>query len=270
MVTLSFKADSLAADAALVALIDLGSALASVAVSLDRTRVIGGQMVWMHVSRLQLGSRFSRQSLDTDVGFHVVTLRGIDISQALADLGYTRREGHRFAKPLPAFDDSRVPREAIIDVLIPSVTSRSGRTRRVGDIVSFETPGLADALNRTGLEVTILATHLDGQQRQTQLMLPDEFGALGLKVEAWWSRRANKDAIDVWRCLEICHAAKVGSCPVNLWETVGPKLESDFGARQAPGMRALIAGRGLSGEAETVLVTRTHALVRALVPNAGS
>lgn len=81
--------------------------------------------------------------------------------------------------------------------------------------------------------------------------------ALCLKALAYASRRAVKDAVDVWRLLAVCHAAGVG--PDDWGNGSGIRgdavtvLRRDFGGLTSPGLRAPSADR------------RTHTRVRTLV-----
>lgn len=45
-------------------------------------------------------------------------------------------------------------RVAAVDLLVPAYTSRARQTLKIGDVVTTEVPGLADAMRRPGVAVT--------------------------------------------------------------------------------------------------------------------
>ncbi|NVB39050.1 hypothetical protein G6O69_14500 [Pseudenhygromyxa sp. WMMC2535] len=246
--------------AAFCALLDLADLLADAPIDVASTRVIGGHMVELHALRHQLdGPLYRRMTLDADVGLDKVALRGLDLVERFAARGYEKREGHRFYCPLP---DEAGTHEAVIDVLVPSYTSRSGTNTMVGDILSFQTPGLAEILRQPAKRIDLRVDFGGREPRRGIIATADERGALLCKILAWDDRRrkqgADKDAFDVWRCLEFCRRAGVSEWPEEFGDTWTKILRADFGRRDADGCRAL--ARYL-GEGATPTLTRTTALV---------
>src|SRR5690606_18155826 len=195
---------------ALIALLDLGDLLAEAPLPIEQTRVIGGHMVAIHVARHGLDLSHARTTADTDFGLGVNDLLRLGLTERFSSRDYRLRAGHRFYRQLGNDRDD----EAVVDVLVPTYTSRSGGRRRVGDIVTFKTPGLAELLLIEPLLVRIKVDFSDGTTREAMFASPDERGALFIKVLTWDSRRrqkdAGKDAFDIWRCLEMCRLARVG------------------------------------------------------------
>jgi hypothetical protein len=113
---------------------------------------------------------------------------------------YRKVLGNRWERPI----DSR--RLAAVDLLIPSYRSRVRDTVCIGDIVTTEVPGLAEALRRPGLAVALEVVLTDGTAMVADVVLPDAASTLGLKAWARTVRRESRDAEDLWRCLEIAHA----------------------------------------------------------------
>ena len=106
--------------------------------------------------------------------------RDATVIDRLADLGYQRRAGNRFAR---TFDDvpvrvdavSQPSREAVIDILVPAYTSRPRDNHRFGDhLVTCEVPGLANALQRPRVILQIAFGRLNGDTLDAELTFPDE------------------------------------------------------------------------------------------------
>ena len=92
---------------------------------------------------------------------------------------------------------------------MPDYTSRPRQTRRVGNVVTTEVPGLAVSLRRSGIAVNTQLRLLDGEVRETTVMLPDALATLILKARVRTVRDETRDAADLWRCLEIAAADSV-------------------------------------------------------------
>lgn len=206
---LSLRATSVADDLAFVALADLAKVLES-----DESvpyRVIGGQMVMVLAARRQLGADLYRVTLDADIGAPPIVVQDHTLVERLVDLGYKQVAGDRFTRPvddIPARADSET-REAVIDVLLPAYTSRAAKKVKAGDLVATEALGLASALQRSPVIVELDLTRLSGETTNVTLSFPDEASALVLKAFATRARFKTTDHTDVWRCLEIAHAAGV-------------------------------------------------------------
>lgn len=159
-------------------------------------------------------------------------------------------------------------------MLVPTYTSRSGKRRQVGEILTFRTPGLAELLRSDPLLVRLEVDFGDGDTRETLLALPDERGALFIKVLTWDSRRrqrdAGKDAFDIWRCLEMCRLAQFG--PDDWPELFGDAwkqiLRRNYGRQDDDGCSDLARYLKASGADPAHAVTRTLALAIAVVGRA--
>lgn len=259
---LEFVATSVAEELGFIALADLAAASPG-----EEARVIGGHMVSLHALRWQL--ELPRETLDADLGVTPEIVQTPDLIDRLLRLGYERLGGNRFGRRiegLPAIE-GETP-QAIVDVLVPSYTSRPRHNRTFGDhLTTTEVPGLAGALLRPAIDVPITFRRRNGLQIQTAVRIPDEVAALVLKVMARTIRRESKDAVDVWRCLEICHAAGVSNADLGPdADAVITVLDEDFG-RAKPGIAAIRSARGLATGSTLALETRIRALVDSVLPS---
>jgi hypothetical protein len=258
-------AASLADEAAFVALSDLVKAVGK-GPDLEY-RVIGGIMVTLHTQRWRLGPLLYRQTGDADLGVPPAGIRDAGILARLKELGYKKVAGNRFERPLdrpaesPAEDGPT--RVAAIDVLVPAYTSRARDNVRVGELQTTEVRGLALALNRPPIQVALRMMMLDGKTTLTAaVLLPDEVSALVLRAYAWHVRGEDKDAVDLWRALEIASAAGVtletitGEDAARASDLIGQAFLSP-----GTGLRQLTRARGLSQEAQAQMKTRLKALV---------
>jgi hypothetical protein len=100
--------------------------------------------------------------------------------------------------------------QASIDVLVPAYTSRARSNVKITDeLISTEVPGLAAALARPAVNMTLELHRLNGQIREVGVPFPDEASALVLKAWATRVRARATDVTDIWGCLEIAYAASV-------------------------------------------------------------
>jgi hypothetical protein len=149
---------------------------------------------------------------------------------------------------------------AAVDLLVPAYRNRARDTVHVGDLVTTEVPGLAEALRRPGIEIDAELRLTDGMRLDATVMLPDAVGTLAMKALVRSVRTERRDAEDLWRCLEI--AATEGVLPadfeseplqrvrVALWAELGPggvglpeltdSLQADAAARVRTRVRALL------------------------------
>jgi hypothetical protein len=180
-----------------------------------------------------------RETGDVDLGIPPVTARGHRLVDRLKAQGYDQVEGNRFARTVPGTPvkiagGHAARQQAIIDVLVPAYTSRPRRNVQVSkNLVSTEVPGLADALGRPPVIMTLELHRLNGDTLQATLPFADEVSALVLKSLATRVRSKDTDIADIWRCLEIAFAA--GSAPSDF--TGGNRPEA------AATVRALFARR---------------------------
>jgi hypothetical protein len=222
------RSRSRAEDAAHRAAVDVADALDAA-----DYRLIGGQMVTLLVAKYEPPDAPQRATADADAGLLFTTVADGSFVTALTARGYIKRRGNRFVRDHDA-----------IDVLVPAVTSRARHNRRVGPLVVDEVPGLAFAFSRPPECVGVTAVLTDGQARTYTVSLPDPLAAVVLKALAWEARLADKDVVDIHRCLAIAFAAGIRP---DGW-TKHPEadrarriLRGQYAVRRPAGVRALIA-----------------------------
>lgn len=242
-------------------------ALNDIATAMDGEdgRIIGGHMVTLHVFRW--GLDLHRVTQDADLGVRPAVVQTPELTDRLIALGYSKTAGNRFEKPLPEFTTETVDvPTAVVDILIPAYTSRARANRSFGDhLVTTEVPGLATAFKRPATDLKLEVAMLDGAQLVIDVRLPDEAGALILKVLARTVRNEDRDAVDVWRALETCQAAGIGD--INLGadeEAVRHILATQF-SRGGSAIDQIRRAQNLSAESATALQTRIHALISRVV-----
>jgi hypothetical protein len=247
---------SAAMDGALVAIADVASALQAVGAG-DDYRLIGGVTVLLHVQRLGLDLPL-RATGDADIGVPPALLRDAALVEHVEALGYQRVRSNRWERQLP---DRRT---ATVDLLVPAYTSHTRHTVRVGDVVTTEVPGLATALRRPAVMVDAELQLRDGTTRTTTITLPDAYAALVLKARARTVRSEDRDATDLWRCLEI--AAADGVTPEFAPADDPDRLRELLYAQLGPGGAALeIVTRDLQDDPATRLRTRILSLIKDVV-----
>lgn len=194
---------SRANDLALVALADLASAAADA--NLDH-RIIGGQMVTLHLHLAGVqGQVPERDTADADAGVprsitHLDELAAL--VTALTGRGYEQIRGDRF---------ERLADGAIIDLLVPSYTSRRRHNVVVGPLIATEAGGLTYALAQTPTVVTVAATLTDGTAHgPIEVRLPSLRAAIAIKAHAWKDRRVDSDALDLARLLYAADMTGLG------------------------------------------------------------
>lgn len=99
------------------------------------------------------------------------------------------------------------------------------------------------------------------------ITIPDEVASLVLKTMAWRARLAAKDAVDVWRCIEVLLAAEtnLGQIVGKTGETVKAELRSCVARRDGAFVAAIVGYRGLSPLGGNALHTRLRAIVDRLL-----
>jgi hypothetical protein len=187
----------------------------------------------------------------------------------LLERGYQRVEGNRFARPI---DDvpvtvrgAETQRSAIVDILVPSYRTRARSNHRVSDdLVTTEVPGLALALKRETVLLSMELGRLNGEKLDARIAFPDEVAAVTLKGFASQVRNKPTDIVDLWRCLEVAYAA--GTDPAAF--TDGEAAEAArivralFHRRNGDGMSVLEEEQRLSGAAADQRFTRVRALIQ--------
>jgi hypothetical protein len=245
---------SAAMDGGFTAMADISRALTSVGAA-ENYRLIGGVSVLLHVQRLGVAVPL-RATGDADFGTPPYVLRRPELLEGIEARGYEKVRGNRWQRHI---DERRV---ATVDLLIPSYTTRIRDTVRVGGVVTTEVPGLAEALRRPGVTVEADLLLTDGTVLDATVVLPDPIGALALKAGARTVRDEERDASDLWRCLEIAAADGVVPSALDaddavswlrgaLWRELGPDgrslpalangLQPDAAARARTRVRALLA-----------------------------
>jgi hypothetical protein len=266
--TLALAASSVADDLGFIALADLSEVLTGGAVE---CRVIGGHMVTVLAARWRLGAELIRETGDADLGLPPIAARDYRIVERLKRLGYDQIAGNRFARPVTGIPVrllgvQEYERQAIIDVLIPAYTSRARQNVKVGnDLITTEVPGLAGALGRPAVMMTLELRRLSAESLVAKLPFPDEVSAL--KSLATQVRSKATDIADVWRCLEIGFAAGLG--PADFAGTMRAEAVTQvrtlFARSHGPGMTALIDEQHLTREAADQRFTRIRALIARVI-----
>jgi hypothetical protein len=261
-------ATSVADDLGFVALADMATAAAG-----REYRLIGGHMLTMLVARWQLGAGLYRETLDTDLGIPPTVAADPAVVDNLLALHYEQTAGDRFERKVSDLAQAVPDREATaaIDVLVPSYTSRARQNRRHGDrLVVTEALGLATALQRPAIEMSVVMHRLDGEILEAELLVPDEVSALTLKAFATTARNRPTDIVDIWRCLEVAYAAGSGPGEFDAGEPLEAAsiVRSLFRNRRGDGIRALTDQLQLSTAGADARFTRLRALIdRVLGPN---
>lgn len=252
--TIALSSLSAAMDGGFTAIADVSAAM-SAAGAADDYRLIGGVTVLLHIQRLGLDLPL-RATGDADFGVPPHVLRRPDLVREIEALGYQKVLGNRWERRI---DDRRL---AAVDLLVPTYRSRSRDTVTIGDVVTTEVPGLAEAFRRPGLPVHAEFRRTDGVRLDTVVVLPDAIGTLALKSLVRSVRDEQRDIEDLWRCLEIAAADGVtpsafdGDRPLEtvraaLWHELRPEgsalhrlaagLQEDSAARLRTRVRALLA-----------------------------
>jgi hypothetical protein len=264
---LVLRADSVAQDLAFVGLRDVEELFFRV--QDPQAVLIGAQMVTLHAYRWGLGAELYRESRDADTGVTTVGLRDGTLLPRIEQLGYARMSGNTFEKPVPDIPggSDAVPSTAQIELLAPAFTSRPRENVQLGAFVVTEVPGLATAMKRT-VTVHLRLTRLNGESSDIAVVLPDEAGCLVLRAHAWQKRLQDRDAIDVWRALEIASRAGLGPTAFAGPARAAAQIVRDsFAGLTSPGVTAVMAGRTLVPSAPKA--ARVVALARAVVGSVG-
>lgn len=183
------RATSVADDLGIVALADIAR-LAGPDGDMAH-RVIGGHMVTALVTRWRLGDDLRRETNDVDLGVPPVVMRDPDLVPRLLAIGYQPTAGNRFVRtitdlPVRVAGEPAPNGRAVIDILVPSYTSRARRDRRVNEhLVTTEVPGLATALRRPPIAMSLELHRLN-----------DEVFDVALTTIGWLGARRQMDTVD--------------------------------------------------------------------------
>lgn len=132
--------------------------------------------------------------------------------------------------------------------------------QRVGNVVTTEVPGLAVALRRPGIVVAAALRLTNRETRDTTITIPDALAMLILKARARTVRDEERDAQDLWRCLDI--AAADGVTPLLIDAEAEADLRDILRRELGPGGASLAAiTRGMQPDAAARLRTRIRSLL---------
>jgi predicted nucleotidyltransferase len=248
--SVEFVSTSLAADASFIAMSEIGALLAT-----QSHRLIGGVAVVLHQHRLNLEHPV-RATADADFGVPPYVLKDDSLVGAIESIGYKKRAGNRWARQI---DDQRT---AYVDLLVPSYRTRVRSQVKHGSTTTTEVGGLAEALKRPPVLISGMVTATSGDRYRLDVSIPDVSSLLGLKLHARTVRDEDRDAIDIWTCLELLEAeaafAEFGSPD---FDTIRDRLDFEFGDK-GPSMR--VVTESVSAEEADRRRTRVRALVAAL------
>ena len=214
-------------------------------------------MVSMLVEAFEATAAPARETADADFAATAPVVADARLLPALTARGYRMVAGNRFVRTLAPADPRAHPDGApdvpgdedglalTIDVVVPSFTTRHEPNQPVGDLVVDAIPGLSYALARQAVEIAVsirlrepsLATAA-GLPTDFTVPVPDPLAALALKALAWASRRTERDAVDVWRLLEVASAAHLAPAD---WRDTAVRgdarrvLNDSFGRRNSGG-----------------------------------
>jgi len=234
LTVLAIAAASRAEEAGYLALHDISALAADSGIDY---RIVGGQMVGLHVRAAGADEPVFRQTLDTDLGVEPKVAADPALVEGLTRLGYDRPDtANRFIR------ESLDGHMLVIDLLAPSyVGLRMRSNRRHGDMTLDEIPGLSLALARSGEPLDLSVQLLDSRSIAFTTIVPDVVSALCVKTLGWAGRLAPKDALDVWRLLRAFRARLPQPPP---WAATGVQgntvkvLRADFLPVNGGGVRA--------------------------------
>jgi hypothetical protein len=155
-------------DGGLTAVADVSRAMTTAGAA-ESYRLIGGVSVVLHVLRLGLDLPL-RATGDADFGVPPLVLQQANLVNAIEALGYQKTAGNRWERPI----DTR--RVAAVDLLVPTYRTRARHTVRVGDVITTEVPGLAEALRRPGVALDIEMRLTDESQHRALVVIPGGSG----------------------------------------------------------------------------------------------
>ena len=165
MSRLELVAESQAQESGFLALADIASLAKETGIEY---RVVGGLMVTLHLAVSGADDPTSRQTLDADLGVTQQVAADPALVAGLEGLGYERPESaNRFIR------QGAQGRRMVIDVLMPSYTSRMKTNQRAGEMTLDAIPGLNLALSAPGESLEIAAQLLDGTVIEFVTVVPN-------------------------------------------------------------------------------------------------
>lgn len=251
-----FPSESLATDGGLIAISDVSEALHRTGHGSDY-RVLGGIAVMLHV--LRTGAELPiRSTGDADYGVPPRVLVEGSLVRDIERRGYVKTEGNRWQRRIDG------QRTATVDLLVPAYTSRARSSRQVGDVNTTEVPGLAEAFLAEPCIVNARFVLTDSVSFDATVALPDSKSMILLKAGARRVRHEDRDATDLWRCLEVAYLDGVTPADFNGDEL--PEVRRHLHSELGPGGAALTAiTRDLSPEGTAKTETRIRALLSRIV-----
>lgn len=241
---------SRAQDAGLLALADVAAIATDLAVDY---RVVGGHMVSLLVAHFAAVGVPERETADADFGASFQVVADPRLPEELVARGFVAVAGNRFERQV---DELTIA----IDILAPSYLGRHRSSQQHGELYVDEIPGLSYALSQPAVELAVEAVLTDGRDVALTVVVPGPVPALCLKALAYGSRYEARDAVDVWRLLEVVRtsgAAAAGWPSGSEARDAKAVLRRHFLERNAPGVRAV------SNDAATQ--TRVRALVQDII-----
>lgn len=201
---LALISTSRASDAGHLAAFDLASIADELGIEY---RLVGGNAVSVLTAVHQVTDLVpDRETADADFGAEPVVIANPDLLARLVAHGYEQEGGNRFRRTVET-DERELA--LVIDVLAPSYHGRLRTNQQYGELYVDEIPGLALAIARPATEVNVEVRLTSGRTIKYHTPLPDVVSALCMKAHSYVGRLAERDAVDIWRLLEVALAAGV-------------------------------------------------------------
>jgi hypothetical protein len=241
-----------ATDGGLIAVRDVTEAARNAGVDY---RLLGGSAVLLHVYRTGVDVP-TRGTADADCGVRPPILTAGGLVGEMELLGYTKTEGNRWERVI---DGDRTATE---DLLVPAYTSRHRASKQIGDVNTTEVPGLAEAFQSKPCVVEATFLLNTGERMEATVVLPDAKSMVLLKAGARRVRNEERDATDLWRCLEVASVDKVAPTDFDIWGGF-PKTRAFLYRELGRGGAALsVITRERSAEEASRIATRIQALLQ--------
>lgn len=248
--------ESQATDGGLIAITDVSEAMRDAGLEFGY-RVVGGIAVMLHV--LHTGVDIAiRSTGDADYGVPLRVLTEGHLVEEIEKRGYTKTEGNRWERRV---DDART---ATVDLLVPAYTSRARSSRQVGEVNTTEVPGLAEAFLSEPCVIDAEFVLTSGDHLNARVVLPDSKSMILLKTGARSVRNEDRDATDLWRCLEVANADGVTAADFEGPDLaqIRARLHRELGRG---GTSLSVITRNLSPEAKGQTTTRIQALLGRII-----
>lgn len=224
------------------------------------SRLVGGNSISLLVWAYGMtGTVPDRETNDADLGVPALAAASEELVDALQRCGYEQAQGNRFIRDV---DHDSGQLTLTIDVLIPSYSGRLETNQPFGDLSVDAIPGLSVAIARPAILVEVTTTLTTGENLTYEVQLPNPIAALCMKAYAYRWRFADRDAIDIWRLLEVVRAAGFtkDDWPAGVVGRDSSKVLRDHFATPK-------GGGVVAATKEAAEQTRIRALVQSLVPD---